>query len=41
LILRHPPARLLAMIWENISLSAPVLIFSFWRIETVRAALLS
>ena len=41
LILRHPPARLLAMICRNISPRAWVLIFSFWRIETMRPVLLS
>src|SRR4029453_18031687 len=41
LILRHPPARLLAMMCRNISPRARVLIVSFSRIATVRAVVLS
>jgi hypothetical protein len=41
LSLRHPPARLLAMIWPNIAAKAGSLITSFSWMATVRAVLLS
>ncbi len=41
LIARQPPARLLAMIWRNMSPSACVSIGSPWRSATVRAVVLS